>query len=324
MEKRKLLFLVLLIGVILPTFLLNSCKEDPPPVDHFETLKNYLVTNNLDLNDILVDWVIAPKDVDSIQKDADANNDFYIMDIRDAADFALGHIATAVNVPLTNVVASAANAAGKTILVVCKTGQTAGHACVALRLKGYKAKVLKWGMSGWNADFDVWTAKTASIAVGNANWDAAPGNIVADADYSYPTITTTETEAVKILDERINAMLSSGLTLVSGSDALATPGNYFINNYWTAADVTSFGNLKGAHRINPLTIEANEIKKLDPSKTILVYCWTGQTSSMVSAYLKVLGYNVKSLSFGVNSLIYSNLTDPKVKWTKSGSFAYVK
>jgi rhodanese-related sulfurtransferase len=46
-----------------------------------------------------------------------------------------------------------AASATKPILVVCYTGQSAGHAVVALRLSGYSdAKVLKWGMSGWRSD----------------------------------------------------------------------------------------------------------------------------------------------------------------------------
>ena len=49
------------------------------------------------------------------------------------------------------------------------------------------------------------------------------------------------------------------------------------------------------------------MKNYDPEKTAVTYCWTGQTSSMVTAYLNVIGYNAVSLKFGANSMIYDNL-----------------
>jgi hypothetical protein len=42
---------------------------------------------------------------------------------------------------------------------------------------------------------------------------------------------------------------------------------------------------------------------------------------MVTAYLTVLGYDAKSMKYGVNSLIYSQLT--KSKWGGPGDYDYV-
>ena len=52
----------------------------------------------------------------------------------------------------------------------------------------------------------------------------------------------------------------------------------------------------------------------------VIYCWTGQTSALVMAYLRVLGYDAVSLKFGANSMIYDELTAHK--WTSSGSYTY--
>jgi rhodanese-related sulfurtransferase len=35
---------------------------------------------------------------------------------------------------------------------------------------------------------------------------------------------------------------------------------------------------------------------------VITYCYTGQTSAAISAYLRVIGYNAKSLMFGMNKL----------------------
>ena len=51
--------------------------------------------------------------------------------------------------------------------------------------------------------------------------------------------------------------------------------------------------------------------KIPTDKTIVVYCWTGQHSSQVTAALNMLGYNAVSMTYGANSLMYSDLTGHK-------------
>jgi rhodanese-related sulfurtransferase len=46
-------------------------------------------------------------------------------------------------------------------------------------------------------------------------------------------------------------------------------------------------------------------KAFDPSKEMLVYCYTGQTSSVATFWLNVLGYKTKGIGFGTNRMIYS-------------------
>ena len=84
-----------------------------------------------------------------------------------------------------------------------------------------------------------------------------------------------------------------------------------------ATDVEQYGNIVGSYRLNPFTLADKTYKNLDPSKTIVTYCWTGQTSSMLTAYLYILGYDVKSLKFGMNAMIYSELTGHK--WALQGN-----
>lgn len=323
MKTLRNYLVIVLLAIVMPALFMTSCKKTEEN-KAFETLKTYLVDNNLDLSNILDGWIM--KDlalVDSVQNDADPNNDYYIIDLRSADDFATGHIKGAVNSTLAGILDAAANAGNKPILVVCYTGQVAGHGLVALRLSGYpNSQVLIWGMSGWNADFDKWTPNVGDVAVNNANWIAPPGNIAADETYDYPVINTDETDGAKILAERVNKLLSDGFKGIDATTVLENPDQYFINNYWAAADVETYGNIKGAHRINPLTIAGDEIAKLDPSKTIVTYCWTGQTSSVITAYLNVLGYNALSLKFGANAMIHSNLQAHK--WSAPGNHSYVK
>lgn len=290
----KKLFKLLIILVIFPALFLSSCKkENEETFDAQKALTDYLVTQNLDINTIIANFVMsAPADGNVSAK--------YVIDIRTDAEFAAGHIADAHRVDLANILTEAVKAT-KPILVVCKTGQTATHAVTLLRLSGYAdAVALKWGMSSWNSQLDAWTSNIGSVAAGNANWttDAAPANL----SFSGPTISSTDIVPANILKARVAQVLSEGFKSVTATEVLADPTKYFINNYFTETDYAAFGHIKGAYRINPLLVGETQVKFLDSSKEVVIYCYTGQTSAAIAAYLRVIGYNAKGLLFGMNKL----------------------
>ncbi|PXY02296.1 hypothetical protein DF185_06520 [Marinifilum breve] len=317
MKKLLKYFFIL---TIIPALFLTSCKEendeitqgpDPDLTENFEALKDYMVANDLDLPDVLNGWITgAPAEADL----ATFLSTYDIIDIRNAADYAAGHIEGAVNSSLANILTTAANTT-KPILVACYTGQTAGHAVVALRLSGYAdAKVLKFGMSGWNSTLSgPWQgnsgADNGAVGEGHTNWVTSP--VATNQTYNYPGFNISATTGEGILEERVNAMINSGFKGVNATDVLASPSNYFINNYWAEADVAKYGHIAGAHRIQPLSLENDEIANLDPDATICTYCWTGQTSSMITAYLNVIGFDAVSLKFGSNKMIYPSLESHK-------------
>lgn len=305
----KKLFLLLLM---IPLLLVNCKKDDdnpdptPTPTDSYEVLANYLVDNDMDLPDILDSWIVgAPASVDDV--DAFLAN-YDVIDIRGAADFNAGHIDGAINATLDNLLSTAANTTNP-ILIVCYTGQTAGLATVALRLSGYPdTKVLKFGMSGWNSNNSgPWEANSGPVngvtAIGSPNWVTTATTPI--ATFNDPVLTGTD--GATILENQVELVLENGFQGINSTDVLADPSAYFINNYWDQVDVDHYGHIADAYRVKPLSIENDEMKNMDPSKTLVTYCWTGQTSSMVTAYLNVIGYNAKSLKFGANNMIYTEL-----------------
>ena len=308
LSKILALFLVSLV-------LMVGCKDDAdeitPTTSDFELLSDHLVNSSLDLPDVLSGWITGAPALEDVNTFISDN---YIIDIRSAADFATSHIEGAVNSTLANILNEAANANGKPIVVACYTGQTAGHAVVALRLSGYPdAKVLKFGMSGWHSTLDRWTPNTGDMAIGHSNWTTVPTD--ATGTFTTPTLEAVGTDGASILAERVDLLISGGLRGVNNSDVLGTPTAYQINNFWDQADVAQYGCIDGALRIKPLSIANDEILNLDPAQTVVTYCWTGQTSSMITAYLYVLGYDSKSLKFGVNGMIYSDLESHKFSAT---------
>lgn len=312
LNTMKNLFQILFLFAIVNVAFISGCKESSDPIPQnpiedpeFDKLSAYLVAQNLDLPDVLASWIVAaPAEADVVTFVAK----YDILDLRSATDFGNGHIEGATNTTLAGVL-EAASGSTKPILVVCYTGQTAGHATVALRLSGHTdAVVLKWGMSGWNSTTSgSWANNIGNAADGSTGWIAPTGNIQAATSFDGPELSTGETSGEAILAARVAAMLGGGFKGVANTAVLDNPADYFVNNYWAATDVEAYGNVSGAYRISPLTIENGEILNINATKQVVTYCWTGQTSSMVTAYLSVLGYNAASLKFGTNGMIYDDL-----------------
>jgi rhodanese-related sulfurtransferase len=322
-----------LLAAILPAFILTGCKKDDDK-GTFTTLANYMTSNDLDLPDVLGSktdgtfWIVAPTLTDDggiVDSSAGYTiPGFHVFDIRKAADFGNGHVNGAINVALTDVLAKAKEVGkDKPILVICYTGQTACRAVVALRLSGYKdAKVMKFGMSYWNPTFDKWTPNVSDQADNSANWvtdasAALPVNI-------YPQWTSGSTDGATILSEHITTMLANTSWLVHSSDILANPEAHNIYNFWDEATYLSVGHFKDAFLYSSISITGDVLQALPTSDECLVYCYTGQTSSMAVAWLQVLGYNAKSIAFGVNSLRHTKLVDiGKPAWKHSNEYEYV-
>ncbi len=301
--------------MLVSAFVFTGCKKDDdddnkPAFDAQKALTEYLVDQNMDLNKMIEGFVMgAPVDGDV--------SAMHLIDIRSSEDFGTGHIEGAINVPFANILTEASNAT-KPILVICYTGQTATYAVSLLRLSGYAdAKALKWGMSGWNSFFadqaKGWTGKTGDIAIGHENWttDAAPTNLT----YSSPSFSNiTTTDPVEILKIRVNEVITGGFKTVTPDDVLANPGDFFINNYFSEADYTDFGHIKGAVRIQPMLIGEGQMIFNNPDEKVVTYCYTGQTSAAITSFMRVIGYDAYSMVFGMNKLYHSSTVWKANQW----------
>ncbi|MBN1301519.1 MAG: rhodanese-like domain-containing protein [Melioribacteraceae bacterium] len=311
MQLRKLFYLMLIIPFL---FLSTSCSDDdggtePVQVNEAEVLAKYLDDQNVlatfpamitaaDLNTLLL---TAPSTV-------------AVLDIRSAADFANGHISGAVNVATANLLTyyETNNLSGKaTVVIACYSGQTAGWATGLLRMLGFtNVKDLKWGMSSWNqATSGSWTSTSN---VGNTyasqfTTTATAKNPAGDL----PELDTGKENGADILRERVEAVLAEGFTpsTINKTTVFANLSGYYIVNYWPL-DQYNWGHIPGAVQYTPSPSEltyATSLKTLPTDKPVVVYCYTGQTSAHVAAYLRVLGYDGKTLLFGVNGMSYDTM-----------------
>lgn len=236
-------------------------------------------------------------------------------------DYDDGHIEGSIMVGLSELPTWAAeNLMGdEKILVVCYTGHNAGHGTLILNLLGYDAYSLKFGMSGWHTDFDLWTSKLGSDYVDTFVTDAAPEK---PAPGAYPTLETGFDTGAEILEARIEWLLENGPAYMTWTDLMSAPDDYFIVNYWGEEDYLGMGHVDGAYQYTPKATlgTATDLATLPTDKPIAVYCYTGQTGSQIAAYLTILGYEAYDVKFGTNAVIYDGMTSHK--WTEAAPAGY--
>ncbi len=324
MKNRKLINLLYLLIVSSMIFFNAGCSDDEttaPPVviNESEELIKYLEGTDGGYINNAVPAVISAS---AVYTDILAGANIAIIDVRSATDFAVGHIQGAVNVATADIVTyyKNNNLSTKTkVIVTCYTGQSAGLAVAALRLSGYSNVFsLKWGMCSWaypsswnSAKLYGQTTPITKEMTSNAKNTAG----------SLPTLSTGKTTGVEIFESRLATVLTEGFSVIgiTRETIYANLSNYYIVNYWPVAQYDQ-GHIEGAIQYEPkndLKL-ATFIKTLPTNKTIVVYCYTGQTSAQVATYLRLLGYDAKSLQFGANRLFYD--TVPASKWDEATEF----
>ncbi len=297
-------------------FFYTGCSDDDPTdppvtVNEAEVLATYLEANGDPVNEF-------PKMVKASDVNANvlATGSWAIIDIRgDAYD--AGHIQGAVKVAAGDVLNyyEANNLDTKEkVVIVCFSGQSAAWVNGLLWTAGKTNTFdMKWGMCSWNpATSGSWTGDNvnnskAAQFVTTATAKPEAGDL--------PKLSTDKTDPQEILRARVEAVFAEGFgAAATSSDAVYTDlSANFILNYWSDIDY-SWGHIEGAMQYTPkasLNLDV-DLKTLATDKPVAVYCYTGQTSAHVTAYLRVLGYDAKSIVFGVNGMSYDEM--PGTRW----------
>ena len=312
---KKLNYLFLLSFLLLAVFI-SSCEKDEetPAINESEVLATYLESTDSPLHKDFVNTdmptIIAASEVKTLNE----TGQVYIIDIRSAADFATGHIANAHNVAFADLLShiKAVNLSSYTkVAIVCYTGQTAAYGASLLRLMGYdKVFSMKWGMCAWNADFaGKWNT---AISTGNAFASQFTSTATAKgAAGEMPVLSTGKTTGQEILEARVATLLTDGFTpaTVTNTVLFGNLTGHYIVNYWPEAQYSDPGHVPGAMQYTPkesIKLSA-DLKTLPTDKPVAVYCYTGQTSAYLTAYLRLLGYDAKSVLFGTNAMIYDKM-----------------
>jgi len=240
-----------------------------------------------------------------------------IIDIRNREAFSSGHIKGSVNVQFENLpsyfVKDIKPFESDKIIIVCEDGQKSAYTTSLLRLMGYgNVYAMRSGMSGWNKKSaeDGWmkgiSGKYQDKLDITDNSKPAPGNL--------PDLKTNFSSGMEIRDTRFKKLFAAGTSdvLISADEVFANLGKYFIINY-ERKDKYDSGHIPGAIRYKPdgtLGI-LSEMLTIPADKQVVVYCGTGHNSAFVTAYLRLLGYDAKTLRYGNQSFMYNRMFTEK-------------
>lgn len=331
---KKFNYLVIL-GLVFGFLFVTSCKKDDddpePTVNESEVLATFLESAESPYGK---DYVNT--DMSSIVPAAEVyqltlTGQVYIIDIRAAADYAAGHIEGAVNVPIGQVlthIKTIDHASFEKVVVVCYGAQSSGFAVTLLRLMGYKnVWSMAYGMATWNAAFSgPWNNAMSNAYQSQFTSDVSPK----PEKGGMPVLNTGKTTGLEILEARVNAVLAEGFTPcgITAQTVFENLSNYYVVNYWPEAQYLDPGHIPGAVQYTPKqSIKlGTDLKTLPTDKPVVLYCYTGQGSSFLGAYLRVLGYDARSLMFGGCGMIYDMLRDREMPRFSAGAvqdFPYV-
>ena len=321
-KKLLLIGLIFVLGLVAITGCDSDKGSEPTPISEFdmivEAVTNYLTNYQTGAGRGVNTQIAAVFD---LLNDGDASNDPMILDYRSADAFASGHLVGAMNIALGDLVAKIEDGTitnDKPILNVCYTGQSASVATSLLNMLGFDAQNLLFGMCSVDTSLQSggnWVAQTAADEHAG---DLTAVPTVATQTYEYPTLSTGEESAEEIIKARFSATAWN----ISANDVWDNPGNYFIVNYWPADLYLVPGHIPGAVQFTPqMSLQTEEMLSLLPTdKTIVVYCFTGQTSAQVTAALKILGYDAKSLLYGHNGFAYNTYASARYNAPAPGTY----
>lgn len=261
---------------------------------------------------------ITAQDLFANLNDGDATNDPFILSVRSASQYELGHVPGAINIPWREV-ARAENLAtlptDKQIVVYCYTGHTGSQVTALLSALGYDAINLKFGMTAWALDPEIAPGRYDEITQCK-DYPYETEVVSLTGTYAYPELNNTESdEAFDIIQTAGDGWLGSGnAPNITAQDLFANLNDGDASNdplvlSVRATSAYELGHVPGAVNIPWREVcQADNLATLPTDKQIVVYCYTGHTGSQVTALLNALGYDAINLKFGMTSWVI----DPEI------------
>jgi rhodanese-related sulfurtransferase len=255
---------------------------------------------------------------------------YLVLDLRTQDEYLMGHIENSLNITtdsLYDYIANHHDSGYPKIVLTSKNGQASAYFASLLRLAGFfKIYTLKYGMASWNIDFaDEWlNAVGDHDSVYTFKNDTYPKNEL--AALPNPPIDNPNVPIEEIIQSRIKKIIDEGFNFThSYCPTLSAVGNALLICYGQAklynapiqGTLGYFGHPVGTiSYLDAPDFElrsTNHLQTLPNNSEIVMYSYNGQLSACMTAYLKILGYRVKTYLFGGNALFYSRvITTPEL------------
>jgi rhodanese-related sulfurtransferase len=321
--RSSVLWGLLLIAAIT----IDSCKQSGTPPSSSEKSSSPAITSFDGAAGMLIDQLREQGDyVNSRQFPSmikaqtvfeELKGNILLIDLRREEFFDNGHIEGAVNVRMPDILDHFENKIlpfqYDKIIIICYGGHLASYTTHLLRLLGYgNVYAMRYGMSSWNSDFakDFWAASISSDFQDQLVSEASP-----KPPSSYqPVLQSSGSTGEEILHERVRLLLSEdrGPIFIDQESVFENPNDYFIINF-ERKDKYESGHIPGAIRYKPqgtLGIPA-EMSTIPTDRSVVVYCGTGHNSQFAVAYLRLFGYDAKSMNYGNNGFMHQKMMEEK-------------
>ncbi len=237
-------------------------------------------------------------------------SNIHIIDIRESSKFSKGHIPGSVNKKFEQLPAWFEKGIKPfefdKIILVCDDGQVSSYATSLLRIMGYgNVYAMRWGMSAWNDQFasENWKAGLSGKFESQLEKKENPR----PAGQKMPELKTGLSSGSEIAQTRFKEVFQQGTSnvLISADEVFSDPSKYFVINY-ERKDKYDDAHVPGAVRYKPNATLGfiQEMGSIPVDKTVVVYCGTGHNSAFATAYLRLMGYDARTLKYGNNSFMY--------------------
>ena len=195
------------------------------------------------------------------------------------------------------------------IILVCDDGQMSSYTTALLRMMGYgNVFALRWGMGGWNRGY----AQNGWMKGVSGKFEERLETVTTEAPKpsEMPELKTGLATGKEIADVRFEKLFEEGTgeILVTADEVFSDPGKYFVINL-ERKDKYDDGHIPGAVRYKPeSTLGFPEVMATIPyDKPVVIYCGTGHNSAFATAFLRLFGYDARTLRYGNDSFMYDKM-----------------
>lgn len=285
-------------------------------------------------------------------------NAYLVIDVRNKNKFILGHIERAVNLSPDSLYDFLNVHSGnyEKVVIVSETGHASSYYTCLLRLAGFSnVYSMKFGMAYWHRDFaGKWLLSIDYYPDISSFVQYDSGK---NSEGSLPELTFKGNNTIREnLEERIRLLLTEGFaeddaeanTPYESSNLISIEKIYqdFEQPGQDSTYIVCYGpaGLYYALRFDPYPDKGhpegavlyenndfrsvNSLQTLPVNRMIAIYDYNGQTAAFLTAYLRVLGYNAKTILFGASHLFHYRLlilNSPEAFYPERiNNFIYVK
>jgi len=293
-------------------------KQKPIPVQEVKTPavignETSLLLKDLVENGDYVNSQVFPSLIKASIVKESLDKNILVIDLRSSKLFSEGHIKGAVNKKIEELPSYFETGIKPfkfdKIIMVCNDGQVSSYTTLLLRLMGYgNVYSMRWGMSAWNKKY----AQEGWLKGVSGKHEANLENKVNERSSSkgMPELKTGMTTGAEIGAARFRKLFEEGSQniLITADEVFANPQKYFIINL-ERKDKYEDGHIPGAVRYKPEATLGftDEMASIPFDKTVVVYCGTGHNSGFATAYLRLFGYDARTLKYGNNSFMYDKM-----------------